>query len=43
MFLERMNEDRPNIPIAGGLASGADQPGERLWLNETVNRPVIMI
>ncbi|MEC8301903.1 MAG: FIST N-terminal domain-containing protein [Planctomycetota bacterium] len=36
-LLERMNEDRPNIPIAGGLASGADQPGEnRLWLNETV-------
>ena len=36
-LLERMNEDRPNIPIVGGLASGADQPGgNRLWLNETV-------
>ncbi len=34
-LVERMSEDRPQIPIVGGLASGADQPGEnRLWLGD---------
>lgn len=34
-LLERMSEDRPKIPIVGGLASGAEQPGEnRLWLGD---------
>jgi small ligand-binding sensory domain FIST len=27
-LLERMNEDRPGIPVIGGMASGAAQPGE---------------
>ena len=34
-LLERMSEDRPKIPIVGGLASGADQPDQnRLWLGD---------
>ena len=28
VLLERMNEDRPGVPIIGGMASGASQPGE---------------
>jgi small ligand-binding sensory domain FIST len=32
-LLERMNEDRPGLPIVGGMASGAPAPGEnRLFL-----------
>src|SRR5204863_3338989 len=27
-LLERMNEDRPKVPVIGGMASGAAQPGE---------------
>jgi small ligand-binding sensory domain FIST len=27
-FLERLNEDRPGVPVAGGMASGAAEPGE---------------
>jgi len=27
-LLERMNEDRPGVPVIGGMASGAAQPGE---------------
>jgi small ligand-binding sensory domain FIST len=27
-LLERMNEDRPNVPVLGGMASGAAEPGE---------------
>ena len=27
-LLERMNEDRPQTPVIGGMASGAAQPGE---------------
>jgi small ligand-binding sensory domain FIST len=27
-LLERMNEDRPHVPIIGGMASGAAQPGD---------------
>lgn len=27
-LLERMNEDRPGIPVVGGMASGAPSPGE---------------
>src|SRR5262249_41554419 len=36
-LLERMNEDRPKIPLIGGMASGAAQPGEnRLLLGPRV-------
>src|SRR5262245_61895886 len=32
-LLERMNEDRPEVPVIGGMASGGTQPGEnRLML-----------
>jgi small ligand-binding sensory domain FIST len=31
-LLERMNEDRPNAPVIGGMASGASQPGENRLL-----------
>jgi small ligand-binding sensory domain FIST len=31
-LLERMNEDRPKIPVIGGMASGAAQPGENRLL-----------
>jgi small ligand-binding sensory domain FIST len=35
VLLERFNEDRPGIKISGGMASGAQTPGEsRLLLNE---------
>jgi small ligand-binding sensory domain FIST len=35
VLLERFNEDRPGVRIAGGMASGASMPGEsRLLLNE---------
>jgi small ligand-binding sensory domain FIST len=27
-LLERINEDRPGVPVIGGMASGASQPGE---------------
>ncbi len=27
-LLERMNEDHPGLPVIGGMASGASQPGE---------------
>jgi small ligand-binding sensory domain FIST len=31
--LERLNDDRPGVPVMGGMASGAHQPGEhRLFL-----------
>ncbi len=37
VLLERMNEDRPGVPICGGMASGGAVPGEnRLLLNENV-------
>ena len=28
VFLSRMNEDRPGVPVIGGVASGAGAPGE---------------
>jgi small ligand-binding sensory domain FIST len=32
-LLERLNDDRPGVPVMGGMASGAHQPGEhRLFL-----------
>jgi len=32
-LLERMNEDRPHVPVIGGMASGAASPGDnRLFL-----------
>src|SRR5262249_3447706 len=31
-LLERMNEDRPSVPVLGGMASGAAQPGENRLL-----------
>jgi small ligand-binding sensory domain FIST len=32
-LLERLNEDRPGVPVIGGMASGAPSPGEnRLFL-----------
>ena len=35
VLLERMNEDRPGVRIAGGIASGAHAPGQaRLLLND---------
>ena len=35
VLLERFNEDRPGIKIAGGMASGAQTPGEsRILLND---------
>ncbi len=37
-LLERLNEDRPGVPIVGGIASGGSQPGEnRLLLAENVH------
>ena len=36
-LLERMNEDRPGVPVVGGMASGAAQPGEnRLILGQKI-------
>ncbi len=33
-LLEQLNEDRPGLPVIGGMASGAHQPGQnRLWLD----------
>jgi small ligand-binding sensory domain FIST len=33
-LLEQLNEDRPGIPVIGGMASGAHAPGQnRLWLD----------
>ncbi|MFK7767153.1 MAG: FIST N-terminal domain-containing protein [Mariniblastus sp.] len=35
VLLERMNEDRPGVRLAGGMASGAQTPGQcRLLLND---------
>ena len=31
-LLERMNEDRPKVPVIGGMASGAAQPGDNRLL-----------
>lgn len=31
-LLERMNEDRPGVPVVGGMASGAAEPGENRLL-----------
>jgi small ligand-binding sensory domain FIST len=31
-MIERFNNDRPGIPILGGMASGASQPGESMLL-----------
>jgi small ligand-binding sensory domain FIST len=31
-LLERMNEDRPGVPVIGGMASGAAEPGENRLL-----------
>jgi small ligand-binding sensory domain FIST len=31
-LLERMNEDRPQVPVIGGMASGAAQPGDNRLL-----------
>ena len=30
-LLERMNEDRPNVPVIGGMASGGAQPVKTAW------------
>jgi small ligand-binding sensory domain FIST len=36
-LLERLNEDRPGVPVVGGMASGAHAPGgNRLVLNRQV-------
>jgi small ligand-binding sensory domain FIST len=36
-LLERLNEDRPGVPVLGGMASGAASPGgNRLIFNERV-------
>jgi small ligand-binding sensory domain FIST len=31
-FLERMNEDRPGVPVLGGMASGGTSPGQNRLL-----------
>jgi small ligand-binding sensory domain FIST len=37
VLLERLNEDRPNVPVLGGMASGGHSPGEcRLLLGGDV-------
>jgi small ligand-binding sensory domain FIST len=37
-LLQRMNEDRPKVPVIGGMASGGTQPGEnRLQLGPVVH------
>jgi len=37
LFLQRINEDREEVPVLGGIASGASQPGEaRLILGRQV-------
>ncbi|QDU61596.1 FIST N domain protein [Planctomycetes bacterium Pan216] len=34
-LVERLNEDRPGIPVVGGMASGANEPGRnRVYLND---------
>lgn len=35
LLAQRLNEDRPGVPLVGGMASGGTQPGEnRLWLGD---------
>ncbi len=37
LLLDRLNEDRPGVPVMGGMASGGSQPGEhRLILGRAV-------
>lgn len=37
LLLEQQSEDRPGLPIVGGMASGASRPGgNRLWLGRRV-------
>jgi small ligand-binding sensory domain FIST len=36
LFLERLNEDSPGVPVLGGMASGARQPGQARLLGEGV-------
>jgi small ligand-binding sensory domain FIST len=45
VMLERFNEDRPGIQIAGGMASGAQMPGQaRLLLNgETFSEGAVAV
>ncbi len=39
VFLHRVNEDREGVPVFGGIASGADQPGEaRLILGSQIHQ-----
>lgn len=39
LLLERMNEDRPGLPVIGGMASGGPSPGEnRLLLGREVHK-----
>jgi len=39
VLLERLGEDRPGLPVLGGMASGGSQPGEnRLLLGQQVHR-----
>lgn len=39
LLLARLNEDRPGVPVVGGMASGGSTPGEnRLWLGPRVLR-----
>ena len=41
LMVERLNEDRPDLCVMGGMASGAAAPGEcRLFLGTTRWRPV---
>lgn len=37
VLLERLNEDRPGVPVVGGMASGASEPGDnRLFFGRRV-------
>lgn len=39
LLLARLNEDRPGVPVVGGMASGGSAPGDnRLWLGPRVLR-----
>lgn len=44
-FLERLNEDRPNIPVLGGMASGGAAPGENLLMlnGEVIDEGAVVV
>ena len=44
-MVERFNSDRPGVPILGGMASGANQPGENLLIldEQTWNQGAVVL